>query len=137
MVEVDDCLAIDMLVGISKGDRILIPNEKRPLVKNDEVKEDDDEYVMELDDNVEFIDDEVSAEMITKKPKTTPCFDELKKWLKCNLRDPYPTTNQINWFIETSDLTERQILNWFGNARRRWPELKGKGKRNHPGRRRK
>jgi hypothetical protein len=126
-VEVDDDLAIDMLIGISKGERMLmdISRGKRPLVEKDDYVmefEDDDELVME------FVDDGVSVDVMTKKPKTTPCFDELKKWLKCNLDDPYPTTDKIIWFIETSDLTETQVLNWFSNARRRWPELKGKHK---------
>jgi len=135
MVEVDDGLVEDMFVEMLKGNRMLVDvsKGKRPLVKKN-----DDDYVMEFDeddDNVEFVDDEVSVDVVTKKAKIKPCFDELKKWLKCNLADPYPTSDMITWFMETCDLTETQVLNWFSNARRRWPELKGNCKLN--GRRRK
>jgi hypothetical protein len=56
--------------------------------------------------------------------KEEPDFTELKKWLKINLGDPYPSAAQINKFQRTTCLTKIQINNWFSNARRRWPELK-------------
>ena len=84
----------------------------------------------ELVDIRNLIHFQKTTEVISKKRKTSdPDFTELYEWLTVNLSNPYPSENQINIFLQTTDLTETQIRNWFSNARRRWPQLKGKCRR--------
>ncbi len=50
---------------------------------------------------------------------------QLEDWLMNNLDNPYPSKPLIKYFVKSTGLTYKQINNWFGNARSRWPELKG------------
>ncbi len=62
------------------------------------------------------------------KPKHQPSklvgADVLARWLLDNLKNPYPSKVQIDEFAQTTGLTNTQIINWFANARRRWPQFK-------------
>lgn len=50
----------------------------------------------------------------------------LRDWLLKNLNNPYPSDEQYEKFKNETKLTDTQLKNWFANARRRWPQLKGK-----------
>jgi len=60
------------------------------------------------------------------KNEGQPCFDELRIWLENNISNPYPSKDKIDEFVQSNDITEKQVRDWFGNARRRWSVFKGK-----------
>ncbi|CAK69572.1 unnamed protein product (macronuclear) [Paramecium tetraurelia] len=41
----------------------------------------------------------------------------LKKWLMENYNNPYPKPNQVEQLVQQTNLTNKQVLNWFINAR--------------------
>ncbi|KAJ6236015.1 homeobox protein homothorax [Anaeramoeba flamelloides] len=58
------------------------------------------------------------------KPKSRPNFSKpvvkiLKEWFDCHTEHPFPTKTEKNILVEDTQLTLKQVNNWFINARRR------------------
>ena len=59
----------------------------------------------------------------------------LRRWLKANCRQPYPSDAQKNEMVELTGLTKKKITQWFINARRRSPLVKPHSRQRPRGRR--
>lgn len=54
-----------------------------------------------------------------RKKNSLPChaLKILEEWLNNNLDDPYPSKAEKEYLSQSSDLTFKQVSNWFINAR--------------------
>ncbi|CAD8120693.1 unnamed protein product [Paramecium sonneborni] len=53
----------------------------------------------------------------TKRTYSKSANMVLKKWLIENYNNPYPKTQQVEQLVQQTNLTNKQVLNWFINAR--------------------
>ena len=60
-----------------------------------------------------------------KKELTAAQAQMLKDWMLTHFHDPYPTPSQKRHLLQATCLQEKQLANWFNNARKRvWRPLK-------------